>query len=140
MNHRRLILTHLVKFEKYKRAEFGRCPRVLCRGEPCLPCGVTDVPYNKSVKIYCPRCEDLYNPRSSRHSAIDGAYFGTTFAQLLIMSQPSIIGNRRVAADRFCPKVFGFKIHHIVNEHRFQDVLKREEVRRDIERRRIPSN
>ena len=26
-------------YEKYKACEFGRCPRVLCNGQPCLPVG-----------------------------------------------------------------------------------------------------
>ncbi|KAF5393567.1 hypothetical protein D9757_000069 [Collybiopsis confluens] len=77
--------------EKYKRAEFGRCPRVMCQLQPLLPVGLTDIPYEKSVKLYCGRCEDLYSPKSSRHGSIDGAYFGTTFAHLLFLVYPTLI-------------------------------------------------
>ncbi|KIK65316.1 hypothetical protein GYMLUDRAFT_70433 [Collybiopsis luxurians FD-317 M1] len=77
--------------EKYKRAEFGRCPRVMCQLQPLLPVGLTDVPYEKSVKLYCGRCEDLYSPKSSRHGSIDGAYFGTTFPHLLFLVYPTLI-------------------------------------------------
>ncbi|GLB44765.1 putative plays a complex role in regulating the basal catalytic activity of the alpha subunit [Lyophyllum shimeji] len=77
--------------EKYKRADFGRCPRVLCQQQPLLPVGLTDVPYEKSVKLYCGRCEDLYSPKSTRHGSIDGAYFGTTFPHLLFLVYPSLI-------------------------------------------------
>jgi len=77
--------------EKYKRADFGRCPRVLCQSQPLLPVGTTDVPYEKSVKLYCGRCEDLYSPKSSRHGSIDGAYFGTTFPHLLFLVYPALI-------------------------------------------------
>lgn len=77
--------------EKYKRADFGRCPRVLCSLQPLLPVGLTDVPYEKSVKLYCGRCEDLYSPKSSRHGSIDGAYFGTTFPHLLFLVYPNLI-------------------------------------------------
>jgi len=77
--------------EKYKRADFGRCPRVLCSLQPLLPVGLTDVPYEKSVKLYCGRCEDLYSPKSSRHGSIDGAYFGTTFPHLMFLVYPTLI-------------------------------------------------
>jgi casein kinase II subunit beta len=79
------------QLEKYKRADFGRCPRVLCQQQPLLPVGLTDIPYEKSVKLYCGRCEDLYSPKSSRHGSIDGAYFGTTFPHLLFLVYPTLI-------------------------------------------------
>ncbi len=80
-----------LQLEKYKRIEFGRCPRVLCQQQPLLPVGLTDVPYEKSVKLYCGRCEDIYSPKSSRHGSIDGAYFGTTFPHLLFLVYPTLI-------------------------------------------------
>ncbi|KAF9075886.1 casein kinase II, regulatory subunit [Rhodocollybia butyracea] len=92
--HARWIVTArgLAKMiEKYKRAEFGRCPRVMCQLQPLLPVGLTDMPYEKSVKLYCGRCEDLYSPKSSRHGSIDGAYFGTTFPHLLFLVYPTLI-------------------------------------------------
>ena len=30
--------------------------------------------------------EDLYNPKSGRHSAIDGAYFGTSFPAMFFQN------------------------------------------------------
>ncbi|KAF9522158.1 casein kinase II, regulatory subunit [Crepidotus variabilis] len=80
--------------EKYKRADFGRCPRVLCASQPLLPVGLTDIPYEKSVKLYCGRCEDLYSPKSSRHGSIDGAYFGTTFPHLLFLVYPTLLPSK----------------------------------------------
>ena len=50
-------------FEKYKQCEFGRCPRVLCNDQPTLPVGLADTPRQNTVKIYCPRCGDIYCPR-----------------------------------------------------------------------------
>lgn len=85
--HARYILTTrgLAKMvEKYKRADFGRCPRVLCFGQQLLPVGLSDHPFQKAVKLYCPRCEDIYSPKSSRHGTIDGAFFGTTFPHMLV--------------------------------------------------------
>ncbi|GAA5831707.1 hypothetical protein JCM3766R1_004985 [Sporobolomyces carnicolor] len=82
--------------DKYKKGDFGRCPRVLCYGQSLLPLGLSDIPYQKAVKLYCPRCEDLYSPKSSRHGSIDGAYFGSTFAHMLFMVYPGMIPSKSI--------------------------------------------
>ena len=100
--HARWIVTArgLAKMlDKYKRADFGRCPRVLCHAQPLLPVGLTDVPYEKSVKLFCGRCEDIYSPKSSRHGSIDGAYFGTTFPHLLFLIYPHLVPAKSSPAD-----------------------------------------
>ncbi|KAF7127496.1 hypothetical protein RHSIM_Rhsim11G0008800 [Rhododendron simsii] len=71
--HVRYILTSkgmAAMLEKYKNAEFGRCPRVYCSGQPCLPFGQSDIPRQSTVKIYCPKCEDIYSPRSRYQNSI----------------------------------------------------------------------
>ena len=45
----------------------------MCHSHPLLPMGLSDIPNLKAVKLYCARCEDIYNPKSSRHATIDGA-------------------------------------------------------------------
>ena len=42
------------------------------RGEqnPLLPMGLSDNSGVKAVKLYCSKCEDLYNPKSSRHPSL----------------------------------------------------------------------
>jgi len=100
--HARWIVTArgLAKMlDKYKKADFGRCPRVLCQGQPLLPVGLTDVPYEKSVKLYCGRCEDIYSPKSSRHGSIDGAYFGTSFPHLLFLVYPALLPPKSGPSD-----------------------------------------
>ncbi|CAD6566492.1 MAG: casein kinase 2 regulatory subunit [Tremellales sp. Tagirdzhanova-0007] len=79
---------------KYRKADFGRCPRVYCYAQPLLPVGLSDIPYQKAVKLYCPRCEDIYSPKSNRHGSIDGAYFGTTFPHMLFMVYPQVIPSK----------------------------------------------
>lgn len=69
---------------------------MLCYGQQLLPLGLSDLAYQKAVKLYCPRCEDLYSPKSSRHGAIDGAYFGSTFAHMLFMVYPNMIPSKSV--------------------------------------------
>lgn len=59
-----------LQLDKYKNYDFGRCPRVYCCGQPCLPVGQSDIPRSSTVKVYCPRCEDIYYPRSKYQGSI----------------------------------------------------------------------
>lgn len=60
-----MMLHMLIKASScVQTCEFGRCPRVLCNGQPCLPVGSADVPRQSTVKIFCPKCKDIYYPRS----------------------------------------------------------------------------
>ncbi|KAL8119351.1 hypothetical protein AgCh_016757 [Apium graveolens] len=71
--HVRYILTSkgmAAMLEKYKNYDFGRCPKVYCCGQPCLPVGQSDIPRSSTVKIYCPKCEDIYYPRSKYQGSI----------------------------------------------------------------------
>lgn len=152
-----------LQLEKYKKADFGRCPRVMCAAQPLLPCGLTDLPYEKPVKLYCPRCEDLYSPKSSRHGSIDGAYFGSTFPHMFLMVYPhmippkvapdgapgtspniprrieeytregrnaavgggtSLTSSAAIKAERYSPKIFGFKINEIAKLQRWQGAVR----------------
>lgn len=110
--HVRYILTSKgmnAMLEKYKNTDFGRCPRVYCSGQPCLPVGQSDIPRTSTVKIYCPKCEDVYYPRSKYQGNTDGAYFGTTFPHLFLMTYAHIKPSRPMQS--YVPKIFGFKIH-----------------------------
>ncbi|KAL4339359.1 hypothetical protein GQ457_08G025790 [Hibiscus cannabinus] len=110
--HARYILTGkgmAAMLDKYKNYDFGRCPRVYCCGQPCLPAGQSDIPRSSTIKIYCPRCEDIYYPRSKYQGNIDGAYFGTTFPHLFLMTYGHLKPQK--ATQSYVPRVFGFKIH-----------------------------
>lgn len=91
--------------------------------------GLADVPNLKPVKLYCARCEDLYNPKSSRHATIDGAYFGTSFHNIIFQVYPALISPKSV--ERYTPRVYGFKVHAAAALVRWQN------VRRDAMRRRL---
>ncbi|CAI0446053.1 unnamed protein product [Linum tenue] len=110
--HVRYILTSkgiAAMLEKYKNYDFGRCPRVYCCGQPCLPVGQSDIPRSSTVKIYCPKCEDIYYPRSKYQGNLDGAYFGTTFPHLFLMTYGHLKPQK--ATQSYVPRVFGFKLH-----------------------------
>ena len=85
------IYCYLLQYEKFQSADFGRCPRTYCQGQPVLPVGLSDLPRNYSVNVFCPRCQEIYYPRSSKHANIDGAYFGTTFSNLFLLQNPDLI-------------------------------------------------
>ncbi|XP_022863140.1 casein kinase II subunit beta-2 [Olea europaea var. sylvestris] len=110
--HVRYILTSkgmAAMLEKYKNYDFGRCPRVYCCGQPCLPVGQSDIPRSSTVKIYCPKCEDIYYPRSKYQGNIDGAYFGTTFPHLFLMTYGHLKPQK--PSQSYTQRVFGFKLH-----------------------------
>ncbi|TPX51332.1 hypothetical protein SeMB42_g01958 [Synchytrium endobioticum] len=129
--HARYVLTAkgLAKMaEKYRSGEFGRCPRVLCHNQLTLPVGLSDLPGVTSVKLYCPKCEDIYNPPYRRHVVIDGAYFGTTLPHLLLQVHPNLIPTK--TTERYVPRIFGFKLHSIATEHRKQDEVRQHQIAR----------
>uniref|UniRef100_A0A5B7BF41 Casein kinase II subunit beta n=1 Tax=Davidia involucrata TaxID=16924 RepID=A0A5B7BF41_DAVIN len=110
--HARYILTSKgmsAMSEKYKNCDFGTCPRAYCHEQPCLPVGQSDIPQSSFVRIYCPKCEDIYLPRSRYQYSIDGAYFGTTFPHLFLMSYGHL--KPQPASQKYVPRVFGFKVH-----------------------------
>jgi casein kinase II subunit beta len=92
---------------------------VLCDAHPLLPMGTSDLPHLKHVMLYCAKCEDIYNPKSSRHLAIDGAYFGASFHNILFQVYPALIPEK--SRRRYEPKIFGFRVHAAAALARWQD-------------------
>lgn len=77
---------------KYNMTEFGHCPRLVCRRQPVVPMGVSDRVHIDVLKIYCPRCRQVYEPTIAPGvQPVDGAYFGTTFPNLFFMSFEHLI-------------------------------------------------
>lgn len=56
----------------------------------CHILGLTDVPGESTVKMYCSRCCDVFHPRLSRHQNTDGCYFGTGFPHMLFFVRPDL--------------------------------------------------
>ncbi|KAL6361861.1 hypothetical protein LRP88_05339 [Fusarium phalaenopsidis] len=74
--------------EKYELGHFGCCPRTNCDQARTLPVGLSDIPGEDTVKLFCPSCLDVYVPPNSRFQTVDGAFFGRTFGSLFLLTFP----------------------------------------------------
>lgn len=83
--------------------------------------GLSDVPGEAMVKLYCPKCMDVYTPKSSRHHHTDGAYFGTGFPHMLFMVHPEYRPKR--PANQFVPRYSNYLIFNSLTA--FQDLSKK---------------
>ena len=111
MIHSRFILTEkgLEKIsEKYFKEGFPKCPRILCENITCLPYGVTTDLNEYPVKLFCPRCGDIYNIKDQYLQKIDGAFFGPSYVHLFIKKYSSFLPKDQPIS--FIPRIFGFKI------------------------------
>ena len=93
--------------EKYLAGKFGNCPRVLCERQPVLPIGMSEELRVSRVKVYCPRCQDVYIPKK-KSPDVDGAFFGCSFPHILLQSFPDLTPNMGVTV--FVPRIFGYRI------------------------------
>lgn len=94
--------------EKYLAGSFGSCPRVYCERQPVLPVGMSEDLRTSRVKVYCPRCQDVFIPKH-KHSDVDGAYFGCSFPHMLLITYPELIPTP--STSTYIPRIYGFKIH-----------------------------
>jgi casein kinase II subunit beta len=74
--------------EKYELGHFGNCPRTYCELAKTLPVGLSDIPGEDTVKLFCPSCLDVYVPPNSRFQTVDGSFFGRTFGALFLLTFP----------------------------------------------------
>ena len=111
-----MLPLHLVEPDLLR--EFGECPRMLCKGQAVIPMGVTDEPkLGGNVKLYCPKCRDVYNCVSPFKS-VDGAFFGPTFPNLFFMTYEDLVPEK--SNEEYVPRVFGFRIS-LKNNDNYKD-------------------
>ena len=110
--HARFLLTNpglRAMQRRYTGANsYEACPRTACRGTICLPYGEHEEPNHSRLRMFCPRCREVYFPRDRICSQIDGAYFGPSYI-LLFLQFYSDIG----APDPEPPlelRLFGFRV------------------------------
>jgi casein kinase II subunit beta len=94
--------------EKYLKGTFGMCPRVLCDRQHVLAIGTAEEVRAAQVKVFCPKCEQIYAPKS-KYKELDGAFFGMSFPQYFLQSYPALMSLD--VPVPFVPRVFGFKLH-----------------------------
>ena len=99
--HSRYILTSrgLKKMKKkILEAEFGYCPRVLCKKQIVLPIAVEKDLSMARVKVFCPKCEGIYIPRNGDGVIdIDGVYFGTSFPSIFFETYPDLNPKKKLS-------------------------------------------
>ena len=109
--HSRFILSprgmELMK-KKYLFGAFGVCPRTSCNSQNAIPVGLDDYLSAAKVKIYCPKCEDIYIPKK-KIAELDGAFFGKSFPQVFLQTYPDLVPVS--GPQPFLPKAFGFKLY-----------------------------
>ena len=98
----------------YENEIFENCPRVYCENYPMLPFGQSNEFNIAKLAFYCPRCQDFYAPQKSQYKSIDGAYFGSHFVHILLLTYPQMVVNKKVP---FVGKLFGFKMHESSINH-----------------------
>ncbi|KAL6940826.1 hypothetical protein ACO0QE_004744 [Hanseniaspora vineae] len=112
---------------KYREGDFGKCPRVFCEGQNLLPVGLHDSYSKEYVKLYCPCCEDVYVPKSTRHSNLDGSFFGTTFPGIFLQQYPKLVPVKPI--DNYVPKINGFELHRHAQWARWQELQRLKHLR-----------
>lgn len=112
--HQRYILTdeglNAMK-EKFDKKVFGVCPRTNCNRCPVLPVGISEDLSVSRVKVFCPKCQEVYVPRMKQVD-IDGAYFGCTFPHVFIKTFQNQVQNLVQDFCPYIPRIYGFKISH----------------------------
>ena len=74
--------------------------------------------YSPFLQVFCPRCQETYHPRSSKHANLDGAYFGTTFCHLFLLTHPELVVPK--SPETYIPRIFGFRIHESSQYHKLR--------------------
>ena len=85
-------------FRKFLEGAFGNCPRALCDNQKCIPIGLSEKLRNSRVKIFCPKCDEVYMVQKAKTGGgvqtatnLDGSYFGASFPQIFLSTFDNMI-------------------------------------------------
>ena len=93
-------------YRRFQKLGYGFCQRALCDKQAVIPMGMSDVLRKGRVKVFCPKCEEVYIPTPQRFN-VDGAFFGPSLPHMFLKEYASQIVLAPVVAY-YEPKVFGF--------------------------------
>ena len=94
-------------YGRYLQGGYGYCPRAFCDKQKVVPNGLSDKPRQNRVKVYCPKCEEMYIPTITNR--LDGAYFGSSLAHVFFqVYMKNIVLPPKV--HFYEPQLFGFAI------------------------------
>ena len=79
----------------------------MCERQIVLPIAMSEDLSISRVKVFCPKCEEVYVPRN-RFVDIDGAYFGCSLPNIFFQTFPELIPKEKPI--KYTPKIYGFKI------------------------------
>ena len=126
--HARFILSakglQMMK-EKFLKNVFGACPRILCDRQLVLPIGMSEDLSISRVKVYCPKCQEVYIPRM-RFVDVDGAYFGSSFPHIFLQTFPEL--KPGVTAIKYVPKIYGKK------GSKYKKIVQKEKEKKESEK------
>lgn len=88
---------------KFNEKVFLKCPRIQCNDSICFPIGINEAPM---VKMYCPKCKEIYNCESN----LSGSFFGSQYIQILVKEHPEL-EYKECSNQQYVPRIFGFKIY-----------------------------
>ena len=106
---------------KYLEGVYGTCPRALCSNSKCLPVGLSDKLRSSRVKMFCPKCDEVYMVQKYKSGAggqpggvqtatnLDGAYFGSSFPQIFLAWNETLC-EQPPKVYFYEPQISGFKI------------------------------
>lgn len=97
MIHARFIRTESgmqMMLQKILNGAFGTCPTLYCPEQNVLPVGMSDNPPFSIMKIFCPRCWDMFKLPEESDIDLLGSWWGTKFHYMLLAKYPSIIPRR----------------------------------------------
>jgi casein kinase II subunit beta len=112
--HARFLLTQIAlsqMYEKYSREEFPRCPRACCDGAVCLPYGPSEEIGVSVLRMFCPRCKEVYIADDRISESIDGAFFGPSWVHLFVQKyerETKVVPRTELKKPMI--RLFGFRI------------------------------
>lgn len=102
-------------YDKYASGIYGLCWNETCQAAKryVLPLG-TDVVGQSGTNVFCPSCGEWYLPRNAKLSQLDGAYFGSSAAHMLVMQHQNLVNTG--TTEPYLPLLYGFRIFPHVKE------------------------